>query len=108
MNDNRDQLPPLLKSWRHDPAPAPDFADAVWKRIRAAEVTAPHASFFHFPAALPLAASFAVLLAGLAGTSAALAVNHAQAEDRMATAYVRTIDPLQMTASATTSTHSHP
>lgn len=108
MNDH-DPLSRVLKSWKHDPAPSPDFAKTVWARIDAAE-PAPAPSFFaqllHFPRQLPIAASFAVILAVLAGTGAGLALNHGQSTDRMAAAYVRSIDPLQMTADATAS-HSH-
>ena len=107
--NNPDPLSRVLQSWKHDPAPSPDFNKTVWARIDAAD-QAPAPSFlaqlFLFPRQLPLAASFAVLLAGLAGTSAALTLNHGQSTDRMAAAYVRSIDPLQMTADATAS-HSH-
>jgi len=107
--NNHDPLSRVLKSWKHDPAPSPDFAKTVWARIDAAE-PAPAPSFFgqllHFPGQLPIAASFAVILAVLAGTGAGLALNHGQSTDRMAAAYVRSIDPLQMTADATAS-HSH-
>ncbi len=107
--NNHDPLSRVLKSWKHDPAPSSDFNKAVWSRIDASE-PAPAPSFFaqllHFPRQLQIAASFAVLLAGLAGTSAALTLNHGQSADRMAAAYVRSIDPLQMTADATTA-HSH-
>ncbi len=106
--NNPDPLSNVLKTWRHKPAPSPEFAKAVWARIDAAE-QAPAPSFFaqilRFPGQLPLAASFAVLFAGIAGTGTALAVNHGQSTDRMAAAYVRSIDPLQMTT--TPSAHSH-
>lgn len=108
MNDH-DPLSRVLKSWKHAPAHTPDFAKTVWARIDASE-PAPAPSFFaqllHFPAQLPIAASFAVILAVLAGTGTALTINHSRATDRMAAAYVRSIDPLQMTDDATTS-HSH-
>jgi hypothetical protein len=106
MNDHesRDPLSPLLGSWKHSPAPAPDFAKDVWSRIRTAESAAPAepASVIRFPFAipLPLAASVAVTLSILAGTLAALGVNRSQSADRMAAAYVRTIDPIQMTTGA--------
>lgn len=99
----KDPLSPTLQSWRHEPAPAPDFNEGVWARIRSAETARPPASVFHFPIALPLAASVAVLLALAAGTGGAFALSHARATDRMAAAYVRTIDPVQMTA-----LHLHP
>ncbi len=107
--NNHDPLSRVLKSWKHEPTPSPEFTKAVWARIDAPE-QAPGSSFFtqllHFPGRLPIAASFAVILAGLVGTGAALTINHEQATDRMATAYVRSIDPLQMTA-APTDAHSH-
>jgi hypothetical protein len=101
-HDSRDPLSPLLGGWKHSPAPAPDFAQNVWSRIRTAET----ASIIRFPSAipLPLAASVAVTLSILAGTLAALGVSRAQTTDRMAAAYVRTIDPIQMT---TTGAHVH-
>ena len=107
--NNHDPLSRVLKIWKHEPAPAPDFAKTVWARIDAPD-QAPAPSFFaqllHFPRQLPLAASFAVILAGLAGTGAALTINHGQSTDRMAAAYVRSIDPLQLAADATDA-HSH-
>lgn len=106
---NHDPLSGTLKSWRHEPAPSPDFAKTVWARIDASE-PAPAPSFLaqllHFPGRLPLAASFALLFAALAGTGAALSLNHGQSADHMAAAYVRSIDPLQMTAGAS-APHSH-
>jgi hypothetical protein len=104
MKDH-DPLSPLLGSWKHSPSPSPDFAEGVWSRIRTAETAAP-ASIIRFPFAipLPLAASVAVTLSILAGTVAALGVSRAQTTDRMAAAYVRTIDPIQMT---TTGAHVH-
>jgi len=107
--NKHDPLSNVLKTWKHEPASSPEFTKAVWSRIDAVE-QAPAPSFFaqllHFPGRLPLAASFAVILAGLAGTGAALTINHGQATDRMAAAYVRSIDPLQMTA-ASNASHSH-
>ena len=107
--NNHDPLSRVLKSWKHAPPPSPDFAKTVWAHIDAAE-PAPAPSFFaqllYLPRQLPITASFAVILAVLAGTGAALTINHEQATDRMAAAYVRSIDPLQMTAD-TTAAHSH-
>ncbi len=110
MNDHDPKLSRVLKIWKHDPAPTPDFAKTVWSRIDA-PTQAPAPSFcaqlVHFPARLPLAASFAVLLAVLAGTGAGLALNHSRATDHMAAAYVRSIDPLQMTDASNASHSSH-
>lgn len=109
MNDH-DPLPPLLGGWEHKPAPAPDFRDQVWARIRSAETAAPArtASIFHFPSALPLAASIAVLLSIAAGTGTAFALNRTLSTERMAVAYVRSIDPVQMTAVDAHAAHNHP
>ncbi len=109
MNDN-DPLSPLLRGWEHKPSPAPDFRDQVWGRIRSAETAAPAriASILRFPSALPLAASIAVLLSIAAGTGTAFALNRTLSTDRMAVAYVRTIDPVQMTAGGSHATHAHP
>ena len=108
MPTPRDPLSTTLQTWRHEPAPAPDFESGVWNRIRTAEAsaTAPAASspfaalaaFFRFPALQPLAAGLALLLALAAGTTTAVAINRVQTTDRLATAYVRSIDPLQMNA----------
>lgn len=102
---DQDPLRSVLGTWRHDPAPAPEFSKDVWSRIRAAETAPAPAGIIRFPFALPLplAASIAMIFAGLAGTGAALAFNRAQSTDRMAAAYVRMIDPVQMT-----SDHTHP
>jgi len=91
-----DPLNSLLASWRHEPAPASDFNTGVWARIRGGEAARPLAPIVRFPWALPLAASVAVLLSIAGGTGWALALNEAQSADRMASAYVRSIDPLQM------------
>ncbi|MET0263020.1 MAG: hypothetical protein ABW223_08995 [Rariglobus sp.] len=114
MHDHepRDPLSATLKTWRHEPASAPDFDRAVWDRIhhtQAAETHAPFAALLRFPGAFPLAASLAVLLAIAAGTSTAFALNRSQSSERMAAAYARSIDPIQMTDPRTVPhTHSHP
>lgn len=114
--NQRDPLPPLLQTWRHQPPDAPDFNAGVWARVRAAQRTesatataSAGRSVLHFPVrfshmALPLAASFAVLLALVAGSGAALAYNSITREDRMATAYAKSIDPLQRAMPE----HAHP
>ncbi len=98
MNHPHDQDPlsGLLQSWRAEPARIDDaeFAGGVWARIgprRAAGATAMLRLF-----ASPLAACFLVAASALAGGGAALAYNHATQTERMAAAYVRTVDPLQM------------
>ncbi|MDR2673364.1 MAG: hypothetical protein LBC18_00445 [Opitutaceae bacterium] len=100
MNPPHDQDPlsRLLQSWQAAPARIGDeeFAGGVWARIgpRAAGVAAATLPFRLF--ASPLAACFLVIASALAGGGAALAYNQATKAERMAAAYVRTIDPLQM------------
>jgi len=106
MNDH-DPLSPLLRGWEHKPAPAPDFRDQVWARIRAPETVTP-ANVLRFPSALPLAASLAILASIAAGTGTAFALNRTLATERMAVAYVRSIDPVQMTAGGDHASHNHP
>ncbi len=114
MKDPRDPLSSTLHTWRHEPAPAPDFNDQVWARIHSADhpgatstARRPFA-FLSFRQALPLAASVAVLLSVAAGSGTAFALNHTRTTQRMAAAYVRSIDPVQMTASSTAHAHAHP
>jgi hypothetical protein len=98
MNQPHDQDPlsRLLQSWRAAPARIDnaEFAEGVWERVgprRGAVATV----FFRLLAS-PLAACFLVLASALAGGGAALAYDHATKTERMAAAYVRGIDPLQM------------
>lgn len=105
MNDPRDPLSSTLHTWSHEPAPAPDFNDRVWARIRSAEVSPKQGTLLHFHLALPMAASIALILSIAAGTGGAFALNRTRTTERMAAAYVRSIDPVQMTASTT---HAHP
>lgn len=112
MNDSRDPLDSTLRSWRHEPAPAPAFRDEVWARIRSAETAPSEASakegnLLHFPQAFPLAACIAIVLSVAAGSGGAFALSRAQSADRMAAAYVRTIDPIQLT-STDHAGHAHP
>jgi hypothetical protein len=113
MNDH-DPLSPLLRRWQHAPSPAPGFRDQVWTRIHSSAGTtaapARSATLLRFPSALPLAASLAILASIAAGTGTAFALNRTLSNDRMAAAYVRTIDPVQLTASGgahSTSAHTH-
>lgn len=85
-----DSLRALLRRWQHTPPAAPDFAAGVWARIDAARRDRRVVLAFRW--SLPLAASLAVFLGvGAARTQ----VRKAHAE-RMAAAYVRTVDPVQM------------
>ena len=87
-----DSLRTLLRRWRHEPAPAPEFAAGVWARLDAARRDDRVVVAFRW--ALPLAASLALVL----GIGAArVEIRRAHAE-RMADTYVRTVDPVQMVA----------
>jgi hypothetical protein len=116
MNDpaprpSRDPLSTTLQTWRHEPAPAPAFNHEVWARIRSVETRTArrYAALIPFHAALPLAASLAILLSVAAGTAGAFALNRTIRTDRMAVAYVRSIDPIQMTAlNGAHAGHTHP
>ena len=92
---NHDPLSDLLKTWRHEPPPEPRFQAGVWSRIDAGRQESGTALFYRW--ALPLAACFAVIV----GVGSALHETRQKHADRMAAAYVRSVDPLQMTA------HSH-
>ncbi|WP_438481377.1 hypothetical protein [Oleiharenicola lentus] len=88
---SRDPLSDTLQAWPHQPATAPQFQAEVWARIQAQEAqTASVKSFYRW--AIPLAASLA-LFAGI-GTARQRAQQ--QHTERMAAAYVQSIDPLQM------------
>ena len=89
---NHDPLSDLLKTWRHEPPAEPRFNDGVWGRIETSHQESGAASFYRW--ALPLAACLAVVL----GAGTALRESRLQHTDRMAAAYVRNVDPLQMTA----------
>jgi hypothetical protein len=101
-----DPISALLARWRHNPAPDPGFPEGVWARIDAArEIQAPRPATLRlrFPLALPLAAALAVM----AGVGAGVAANRAEATDRFAAAYARSIDPLQMSALPAGPAHAH-
>ena len=110
MNDE-DSLSSLLKTWRHQPREASDFKRGVWSRLQAKPATTDSSLFgqlFAFPAAttrwaMPLAASLVLLLSLATGSGVAFAYESMTRDDRMATEYARSIDPLQMA-----SQHSHP
>ncbi|MDR0352627.1 MAG: hypothetical protein LBI02_04505 [Opitutaceae bacterium] len=112
MNPPRDPHDPdplsrLLQSWRTTPARIGDeaFAAGVWRRLGPRAEA--RAAFAWLPRlfASPLAACFLVIASALAGGSAALAYNHATKTERMAAAYARTIDPLQMAPAGTRAGH---
>ncbi len=87
-----DSLRTLLHRWRHEPAPAPEFAAGVWARIDAARRDERVVVAFRW--ALPLAASLALFL-GIGAARQEVRREHAA---KMADFYVRTIDPVQMVA----------
>lgn len=105
MNDDRDLLSPLLKTWRHTPPEAPDFNRGVWGRVQTTQDSSLLRNVFSvlafFPTErarvlMPIAASVALVLSLAAGSGAAFAYDSLTRDDRMAAAYARSIDPLQM------------
>ncbi|PTY03807.1 hypothetical protein DB347_21505 [Opitutaceae bacterium EW11] len=98
----RDSLSDLLRSWRYQPPAEPEFNAQVWARLQEAERGPAKLSFFPAFArwSLPLAASITVIISAVLGSTAALAYNTAERDDRMASAYARSIDPLQRAPSA--------
>ncbi len=93
-----DPLQPLLGRWTHNPAPAPDFNQAVWSRIRAQNNTL--GRILSFPLTFPLAACLALSFGALIG----LGQRSQHDNNRMALAYAQSIDPLQHLA---VSAHPH-
>jgi hypothetical protein len=110
MNDD-DSLSTLLKTWQHPPREASDFNRGVWTRLQAEPASKEAGAFGRllvFPLigarrAMPIAASLAFLLSLATGSGVAFAYESLTHDDRMASEYARTIDPLQMTAP-----HAHP
>lgn len=108
MMDRDPNLSRVLKSWQHEPPPAPRFNAEVWTRIEAAREAPWAAAAFiatklgipaqHFRWALPLGATLALTCAAFLGASAAALHTSLTENDRIAAAYMQTIDPLQMTA----------
>jgi hypothetical protein len=108
MTDHDPNLSRVLRSWEHEPRPAPRFNAEVWARIEAAR-EAPWAAAAviarglgipaqYFRWALPLGASIVLALAATLGAGAGYLQTARTQADRMAAAYVQAIDPLQMTA----------
>ncbi len=107
MMERDPNLSQVLRSWRHEPPAAPRFNAGVWARIEAAR-DAPWAAAAiiarglgipaqQFRWALPLVATLALFFAVAAGAGAGVLHTSLTENDRMAAAYVRTIDPIQMT-----------
>lgn len=108
MSDPDPELSRTLQSWRHDPRPAPRFNAEVWARIgQAREAPWSAAAIIarglgipaqHFRWALPLGASVLLALAASLGVGVGYLQTSRARTDRMAAAYVQSIDPLQMNA----------
>ena len=94
-----DPLSDVLARWQPAPAPAPDFVAEVHARIAATPAVAPPrsllAQILAWPASLPLAASFAVII----GIASALTVSERRNQALMADAYARSIDPVRLAGS---------
>ncbi len=86
----------MLARWKPEPATAPDFNTAVHRRLRSAHQRSRLTRILQFPATLPLAAGFAIML----GIVSAWSINRAETQAHMADAYARSIDPVWMTASS--------
>ncbi len=110
MNDRDPEVSRVLSSWRPEPASAPRFNAEVWARIEAARespwaAAAVVARGLGIPArsfgwALPLGASLLLALAATLGAGVGYLQTSLTRTDRMAAAYVQSIDPLQMTSPA--------
>ena len=106
MSPSDPELSGTLKCWRHEPPPAPQFNAEVWARIAAkrnprGNVAAFLRDFLGISVQpvrwmVPLAASVVLVLAAIAGAGVGSLRTSRVRNERMAAAYVRTIDPLQM------------
>lgn len=94
---DRDPLSSVLAQWQPQPDSAPTFAAEVQARLREppASEAPPLARILQFPATLPLAAGFAIMI----GVFSAISMNRSEAQSQMADSYARSIDPVWMTAS---------
>jgi hypothetical protein len=108
MSTQDPNLSKVLRSWEVDVPASSRFNAEVWARIEAARgAPLPVAAFLgsllgipvqYFRWALPLTVSLTLAIAAAAGASVGALQTSNSRNDRMAAAYVRTIDPLQMTA----------
>jgi hypothetical protein len=106
MSEHDPDLSRTLRLWRHEPPDEPRFNAEVWARLEAARDAPSMIAAFagsrlgipvrHLRWALPLGASLTLVLAAIAGAGAGSLQASRAVNDRMAAAYVRTIDPLQM------------
>lgn len=107
MSHEDPDLSGLLEAWQHEPPPAPRFNAEVWARIEAVRdtswaIAARVTWALGLPGrcvrwVMPLGAALLVLLAASVGAGAGYLQTSLTRTERMANAYVRTIDPLQMT-----------
>ena len=102
-----DPLSDVLARWQPAPGPAPDFAAEVHARIAAAPPSTARpslmAQILAWPASLPLAAAFAVVI----GVASALTVSRSRNQAIMADAYARSIDPIHLATTNDHTGHSH-
>ena len=108
MNDQDPYLSGVLRSWQPEVRDAPRFNAEVWARIEAARESPQTVAAIlgrrlgvparYFRWALPLTVSLTLAIAAAAGARVGALQRSHSLNDRMAAAYVRTIDPLQMAA----------
>lgn len=92
MRPPPDPLPPLLASWRVEPAPDPGFRRAVRDRLGATSVGATWAAFARRRAALVGGALAAALVAGALGGHGSARARVDEDRARLASAYVAGLD----------------
>lgn len=96
----------LLEAWRHEPPPAPRFNAEVWTRVgRMRDASWAAATYvtrvLGLPGrcvrwVMPLGAALLMALAAFLGAGAGRLHTSLTRTNRMASAYLKTIDPLQM------------
>jgi hypothetical protein len=107
MSPPPDPLHDLLQTWQHRPVQNPHFNSGVWARLaeepaKGVQSRSGWAQLLPFfseswsRGGLSLAASVLIVLSVALGSGAALVYDSFTRDQRMATAYAHTIDPLQM------------
>jgi|SRR5882724_3097922 len=107
MSPPPDPLRDLLQTWQHRPEQDPHFNAGVWSRLaeepaKGVQPSSRWAYLLPFSleswsrGSLSVAASVLIVLSVALGSGAALAYDSLTRDQRMATAYAHTIDPLQM------------
>jgi hypothetical protein len=91
-----DPLDSLLHTWETKPSVRADFERQVHARIADRTASGSARWRLRFAAALPLAASLAILIGSVAGVRMGQQVD----DQAMADAYARSIDPVRMMISA--------